>query len=259
MTSILSMRLIASFALILAVSIAVAADGPDFSGIPGLGGDKHCPNYRCTSGNVPVQKSRAKWSSKGCSAMSNSGMMSLGGASGNEPYASCCDQWHACYQTCGAAKASCDQVFKTCSAAKCGADESCKSQAGISSMMIEIGGCQLYNQQQHQACECVDKGKVEGKRSDVISGFYKKYAPESMNKAPALAKKTDSNGKMAVLFRKLLIKYPAAIKKVKDPTAARYESMMRGHDSDVGKKEASIDSEEDNLDDIWDTETAQEL
>jgi len=138
MVSILFLRVVASFALIL----AVCADGdtpPDFSGIPGMGGDKHCPNYSCTSGNVPVQKSRSKWSSKGCSNMSNSGMVSLGASSGNEPYSSCCDQWHGCYQTCGAAKASCDQVFKTCSAAKCGGEKGCTSQAGISSMMLEIG------------------------------------------------------------------------------------------------------------------------
>ena len=38
--------------------------------------------------------------------------MMMGAGSGNEQYAACCDSWHACYQTCGASKKSCDEGFK---------------------------------------------------------------------------------------------------------------------------------------------------
>jgi len=194
--------------------------------------------------------------------MSGSGMMSMGSDVGNEKYAFCCDQWHACYQTCGAAKASCDAIFKKCSAVKCGSDDKCKSSADISIMMVEIGGCKAYNQDQNQACECVGKDKIVTKRSDVISAFYKKFSPGSISKAPALAIKTETNGKMAVLFRKLLNKYPLAIKKVKDPSVDRYEEMMRNsakREPPKRESETSAGSDEENLDDIWDSEEVEEL
>lgn len=60
--------------------------------------------------------------------------------------------------------------------------------------------------------ECAKKSNVEEKRAAAIRGFYKKWSPENVDKADALAKKADSNGKMAALFRKLVTKYPKSIK-----------------------------------------------
>lgn len=60
--------------------------------------------------------------------------------------------------------------------------------------------------------ECAKKSSVEEKRAAAIRGFYKKWSPENVDKADALAKKADSNGKMAALFRKLVTKYPKSIK-----------------------------------------------
>ena len=60
--------------------------------------------------------------------------------------------------------------------------------------------------------ECTKKSNVEEKRAAAIRGFYKKWSPENVDKADSLAKKADSNGKMAALFRKLVTKYPKSIK-----------------------------------------------
>eukprot|EP00978_Attheya_sp_CCMP212_P004479 scaffold9776_cov51-Attheya_sp.AAC.2 len=124
---------------------------PGMQGMPGMGGAP-CPKYRCSGGHVPVQKSRAKFVSMGCSSMGGGMMMMAGGGDGGgEKYDVCCDQWHACYQTCGVAKESCDEAFKSCSAGMCAGDEQCKKDADLKSMMLSFGGCQLFDKGQYSA------------------------------------------------------------------------------------------------------------
>ena len=88
-------------------------------------------------------------------------------------------------------------------------------------MVIEIGCYCLFGSYSLITCpshssfscsECTKKSNVEEKRAAAIRGFYKKWSPENVDKADALAKKADSNGKMAALFRKLVTKYPKSIK-----------------------------------------------
>lgn len=213
---------------------------------------QNCPNYRCSSGMTPVPKTRLKFTSTGCSAMGG-GMVLMGNQNEkeDEPYASCCDEWHACYQVCGIAKKICDDSFKSCAAIKCGSDEDCTKQVELSTMMMNLSGCHRFDQAQYQACECVLKNKATEKRQAAIRRFYNKFAPSAETKADELAKKVDkSTAKMAGLFRKLLSKYPDAIQKVEDPQQAMYRKMMeeaKNKDSkdDISEEEKSIGDDED--------------
>ena len=66
-----------------------------------------------------------------------------------------------------------------------------------------------------------------------------------MDKADALAKKADSAGKMAALFRKLTIKYPDSIKIEIDDEMAMYEKMMKDAKKDKETKGKEEEEEED--------------
>jgi hypothetical protein len=110
----------------------------NFGDLGGMG--KPCPNFRCSSGYTPVQKSRPKFTSPGCSAMGGGMMMMAAGDTPEKPFESCCDEWHACYQICGSSKKNCDDAFKTCSEAKCAPfGEECSKDANLSSMMMQLG------------------------------------------------------------------------------------------------------------------------
>jgi len=234
--------------LVLLVTYSSAADDEGFSDMPGMNSD--CPNFRCSSGMSPVPKSRSKFSSAGCGAMGG-GMMMMGMGAGNEVYSPCCDLWHACYQTCGSSKKNCDDSFSKCSKQMCGSDEKCKESANLNGMMVGMGGCSKFNEGQYQACDCVVKDLVVTKRTDAIRYFYKRFSPENVDKARNLATKADSTSKMASLFKKLLVKYPDAIKTIEDPAQKRFEQMMddtkkSGGDKTVTPDEEEMDDEEDD-------------
>jgi len=89
--------------------------------------------------------------------------------------------------------------------------------------------------------ECTKKSSVEEKRAAAIRGFYKKWSPENVGKADSLAKKADSNGKMAALFRKLVAKYPKSIKVEIDDEMKMYQDMMN-------KAKADKDGDSDDSD-----------
>jgi hypothetical protein len=121
-------------------------------------------------------------------------------------------------------------------------------------MMLQFGGCQKYDQAQYGACECVKKEKREEKRAAALRSFYKKFAPDGVDKVDALAKKVDSTSKLAALFRKLHTKYPESIKVVIDDEMARMQDMMKG----AGDKVKVEDVEDVDDADVDDGET-QEL
>lgn len=224
----------AAFAILLFLAVPeIRADDagptneppPDFGGADFGGLGKSCPSFRCTGGS-PVPKARPKFVSKGCGKMGGGMMMMMGGG-GGEKYAPCCDLWHACYQTCGAAKKACDDAFKSCSEVTCGGDTKCEKDAEMKAMMLNLGGCQLYDESQYHACECVRKDKAPEKRAAALRYFYKKFAPDNVDKVDALMKKADSTAKLAGLFRKLHARYPASIKVEVDDEMARMQEMMR--------------------------------
>jgi len=217
-----------------------------FDDMPGFG-EKSCGLYRCSTGEVPVPKARPKYASMGCAALGG-GMMMTAGKSGDEKFSPCCDLWHACYQTCGSPKKLCDDAFKACSVKACGSDEQCASNADLKGMMMNFGGCEKYDKAQFQNCDCATKDKAVEKRAAALEYFYKKHAPNG-NAAPlALAKKADTTAKMASLMRKLVVKYPKAIKIEKDPQQEMMDRLMKETREKPRKQteEVKVDEEEES-------------
>jgi secretory phospholipase A2 len=191
--------------------------------------NKSCPNFSCSKGLTPVPKPRVTFESAGCGAM-GSGKISFKATEvdGEEkPFASCCHQWHACYQICGSSKSVCDETFKKCAEKICGDDEECTKLAKLQSMMVTFAGCPKFDKSQKDACECVDSNNAPTKKEDLIRTFYETYAPENVEKSSDLAMKADSSDKMAELFRELVEKHPSCIKKLEDPQKVKYDKMMK--------------------------------
>jgi hypothetical protein len=207
--------------------------------------NQNCPNFRCTSGYTPVQKSRTKFESTGCSTMGGGAMfMNPGKSSSEKPYESCCHQWHACYQICGVSKKTCDATFDTCSKATCGGgDESCSKDLELNNMMMKLGGCKTFDEAQNRNCECTPEAKAPAKREAAIRKFYQKNAPESADKAASLIQKADTSSKLAGLFIKLLLKYPTAIEIKEDPMKAMFDKI-NVEDKTAESKE-SVEAEDD--------------
>ena len=222
-----SLLLFQFLGLLLVAVNAAAGDDFDLNDMM----NQNCPNYRCSAGMTPVPKSRLKFESTGCSSIgAGSLMMTGGGGNAEKPYTACCDQWHACYQVCGISKKKCDATFETCAKASCETmddSETCTKDAELSAMMLKLGGCQGFNQAQYAACDCVANDKAAAQREAALRYFYKKQAPDSVDKVSNLATKADSASKLAGLLVKLLLKYPAAIVKKEDPMAEMYERIQR--------------------------------
>jgi hypothetical protein len=221
----------------------VAVHGQNFDNM--FGGGKDCEDYRCPKkGGVVVPKaSNVKFTSTGCQGMQGSMGMQMMQTNGDDdgdnssPVESCCDQWHACYQVCGASKKHCDEAFDKCSKQACATapDEAeCTQKANLLNLMTKMGGCQDYTAAQYKACDCVrSDAKVDARRTDVIRAFYEQVGVASSNddhaqKAKELAQKATTPKKMAALMRKLIAKYyPDSIQKVQDTTRNAQQERMR--------------------------------
>ena len=108
--------------LLLCCQHAHAFDMPG-GGIPGMGGEKKCAPFRCSSGHGAVPRRPLRLTSQGCHGFGMSMYSGMGGGgddakSGLKP---CCDLLHACYGVCGSPKARCDRNFKKCSKEACAA------------------------------------------------------------------------------------------------------------------------------------------
>ena len=115
-------------------------------------------------------------------------------------------------------------------------------------MLVKLGGCKKFDEQQYKACECIGKDKVTKSREAAIRYFYKKQAPENSEKAPQLATKAETPSQMAGLFLKLLRKYPSAIEKVEyeDPMADMLKKIKEEEGSSKGDTEDDADSPTDD-------------
>lgn len=108
--------------------------------------------------------------------------------------------------------------------------------------MIDLGGCQKYDQQQYQNCDCVSKEKVEEKRGAALRSFYKKYgADDAASKVDGLVKKADTTSKFAGLFMKLIEKYSPdciAVKGHSDPMKEYMEKIKLDKEKEDSQKES---------------------
>jgi len=181
--------------------------------------------------------------------------MFSGNSSLDGPTESCCHQRDACYQICGVSKLVCDEKFKKCQDDTCASitDEQvknkCNEDVNLSNLMLSLADCKVFDTAQRDACECVTKDKAADKREAAIRYFYKKFSPESLDKVSGLAKKADTKAKLAGLFQKLLLKYPEAIKKIKDPQAQLMEDLMNNMDK-KRKTSDDVDDTEDEVDEV---------
>ena len=183
-------------------------------------------------------------------------MMQARGDGDEKAYASCCDQWHACYQVCGVSKKTCDDGFETCAKETCGekddTTERCHKDIDLSVMLLKIGGCQKFNQDQLQACECKPKAQAPAQREAALRYFYKKQAPENVDKVTNLIAKADTPSKLAALFIKLLAKYPDAITKKEDPMQSMYDKIRKEAEEKDGDTIVSEEGEEESEEDASD-------
>jgi len=188
-------------------------------------------------------------------------MYTPGSSSGdnNNPQEACCDLRHACLQTCGAGKAYCDEQFLKCGKTACDsipeddeeARKSCESSASMNQILVQFDtNCQRYELAQQSHCECVPKDQAPAKRERVLRAFYNKFNPEAVDKVAALAAKADTKGKLVALLLKLYQKYPAAIRKVKDPQQEMMEEMMKRAEKEKAEKEDEEDEIESDAEDL---------
>ncbi|CAK4066621.1 unnamed protein product [Aphanomyces euteiches] len=130
-------------------------------------------------------------------------------------FTTCCN-WHdACYGICGISKQLCERKFEKCMKDHCKtlhgenteAAKSCESTADLYAMGPKYMGCKAFTAGQKEACDCVDASKADGKVRDRLKYVLKQYnADES---ADSLLDKY--KGKEAVMFLRLLTKYPDAL------------------------------------------------
>jgi Group XII secretory phospholipase A2 precursor (PLA2G12) len=220
----------------------------------GFGGEPtFCTPYRCPKDHEAVPKWPLRLTSAGCSGMG--GMQVFSGRSAadkDDPQRPCCDLRHACLQTCGSIKTSCDAEFLKCTQSVCDAmgsedqREKCRSSASIHELMVKMDQCKKYDAEQYSHCECVPASQARAKRQRVLRSFYKKFNPDSIDKVDGLAKKADSSRKMAGLLMKLYKKYPQVIKQVKDPQQEMMERMMKDAESTKSKEPESEEKDDES-------------
>ena len=220
-------------------------------------GAQNCKSFSCSKGYAPVQRKRGglKFKSPGCDAMGGGAMMFTGGDSEEKPYESCCDQWHACFQICGTSRVFCDETFKKCVDSSCKAtanENECQESAKITIMMLGMSPCQGFESAQNTACECVSKDNDAHlkKREEILSKFYRLYAPDAKAKPADLMKKAgDTSPKFANLLRQLVKKYPGCIEKIEDPQQAQMREMMKNVKKEKAEDgDSTVAEEEDNID-----------
>jgi len=221
-------------------------DGLNFGG--------KCKSFRCGKGKQAVPQERLRLTSQGCGGFGG-GMMMMGGAMGkpDSPLVTCCDRKHACYQTCGAKKEDCDDTFKACNEETCAASDSkeeCDKDANLYGIMASLGGCKGWDEAQRMACSCVKSDDAPKRRYKTLKKFYQKHNKANVPKAAKFAKKANSALKFAKVITSLVKKYPAAVKRVKDPKAAHWEEMMKqARDAPPAEKKkpaVEMDGEDDD-------------
>ena len=246
--------LILSFLPLAVYVLAVFLHIPAVVAQGGFGFDepKFCPPYRCPKGQEPVPKWPLGLKGMGCTSMGGGMQLMAPGSQQNEAHEACCDLRQACMQLCGSMKAYCDAEFTKCTAAACedvseeDEKKQCEQSSNLHGIMLKLDQCTTYDNFQTTNCDCVDKGTVNEARERVLRAFYKKFYPENVGNAASLAVKADTPTKFVGLLLKLVKKYPAAIKKVKDPQQEYMEKIMRDAKREESRKADGSDVEGDD-------------
>lgn len=235
--------------LLLCCQHAHAFDMPG-GGIPGMGGEKKCAPFRCSSGHGAVPRRPLRLTSQGCHGFGMSMYSGMGGGgddakSGLKP---CCDLLHACYGVCGSPKARCDRNFKKCSKEACAAAatdaarKECESTSNLHGVMLQLGGCQNYDKKQADACQCVPERRVQKRRLQSLQDFFKANNKDKLAGAKKLHKKhgTADAWKFSKLLLRLVAKYPNCIQQVQSKEQQMYDEIMKGtYDKDKGAASAT--------------------
>lgn len=203
--------------------------------VPNFNQEPICKNYVCSRGSLPVPKRELRLRSGGCSALTSSSMGSIGGSFGgmagrHSGLEACCNVFQACLSICGARRKSCSDGFNKCTKSTCSgiedseAGEACTRDASLHRMLINLGGCKMYDNAQAASCRCVVKKKVYQKRRQVLRAFWAKHnnnkTEEDIDRV--LAKYSKSTSSFAGLLLKLVRKYKKSIKVSK----SEYENAM---------------------------------
>mmetsp|Transcript_21141 Transcript_21141/g.55005 ORF Transcript_21141/g.55005 Transcript_21141/m.55005 type:complete len:285 (-) Transcript_21141:1019-1873(-) len=197
-------------------------------------GDAECKSFNCRGdGLAPVPTRPLRLVARGCSSMG--GMTMMGG--GNDEMTPCCNLRQACFQTCGASKAKCEQLFEKCTNALCAQnhpgdsskEESCKKTGNLYVTMSKIGGCRVWDAAQAAACECVDEADAMPRRTKTLTEVYKKVKEKGKKIDSLIEKHGTSSQKFAKLLLRLVRKYPKLIKVKRSPEDEMMERIRRGN------------------------------
>ena len=160
---------------------------------------------------------------------------------------------------------TCDETFKKCVDTTCKEsdnEDECQESAKLTIMMLGLSPCQSFEAAQSVACECVsrDKDAHLQKREDILSKFYRLYAPNAKAKPADLMKKAgDTSPKFANLLRQLVKKYPGCIEKIEDPQQAKMREMMKNVGKDKPPSPTNEESAAEEVEDLDDSDEHQEL
>lgn len=94
----------------------------------------------------------------------------------------CCNQRHACFQTCGASRKACEKAFKQCTTRTCAAlpsgeeSKACASAANLHHMMSGLQDCRDFAAAQSAGCKCLAPDKAVTQRQKLLNDLYAKVS-----------------------------------------------------------------------------------
>jgi hypothetical protein len=164
----------------------------------------------CPQGEERVPKKAHQPTGNGC------GTSAFNVVSERFDFEECCTYTHdVCYSTCGMAKQECEELFSTCLAKTCNNytdAKGCHDLAGVYTQVTGLMGGSYWKQGQSEACECLASENAPKHRQGRLEEFYKKWAPDQMDKVENLMQKYSAPGAFPRLLLMLHQKYRDAVK-----------------------------------------------
>jgi len=245
-----SSKMTPAFSLIVCTTIALLSltNGTEDAKMPGYGADGGQGGYgdamqggygggpkqpQCPTGQTGVTKRGYRAYGNGCGT---------GGikVSSEFDFEECCTYTHdVCYVTCGMEKSRCEELFGECMAKICkdkfGDRQECKSNAGMYTMGTTMMGAKYYKEGQDEACDCIPNDKVDERRLEELTEFYKEWAPDQDGKAKGLyAKYKDNFPRLRLMLNQ---KYKDSVKVIeRNDDGTAFNLNVKSHDSDSQEK-----------------------